>query len=268
LVTAKGIFRELEIPTPTPVVDQLQHALHTAAELDGVALDFLCVSSFCFRDNSRNFQCRAPWFRLKQYCDAMCIGSSSEELFVVRMSFRDCGLKGGKGGFGSLLRGGNSRAGQKKNENVSSMRDLQGRRVGDVENARDLERWNASTEDSTASSPANTEQVLNERFHRVNQGLNPEVKMCKFGSNCKYKHKCTLEHPVEDEPEDNSKKPIVEEAEQDEAMMRSSILAGLRRKRKAQTAPASSSSISSSSSCKLERQTESEANEPPLKKRQ
>jgi hypothetical protein len=41
-------------------------------------------------------------------------------------------LLGGKGGFGSLLRGGQSGPGQKKTENFGSMRDLQGRRIRDV----------------------------------------------------------------------------------------------------------------------------------------
>jgi hypothetical protein len=48
------------------------------------------------------------------------------------------GLLGGKGGFGSLLRGQKS---TKKTTNFSAMRDLSGRRIRHVENEKKLQEW-------------------------------------------------------------------------------------------------------------------------------
>lgn len=66
---------------------------------------------------------------------------SSEELQnlpVLRIYLR---LNGGKGGFGSLLRGGNARVGQKKTTNFDACRDLNGRRIRHTNNERRLAEW-------------------------------------------------------------------------------------------------------------------------------
>eukprot|EP01122_Echinamoeba_exundans_P003611 TRINITY_DN13691_c0_g1_i1.p1 TRINITY_DN13691_c0_g1~~TRINITY_DN13691_c0_g1_i1.p1 ORF type:complete len:422 (-),score=132.06 TRINITY_DN13691_c0_g1_i1:51-1316(-) len=60
---------------------------------------------------------------------------SASDIIFVSLSVR---VVGGKGGFGSLLRGGQSGVGAKKITNFGSMRDLQGRRIKDVEKAKKI----------------------------------------------------------------------------------------------------------------------------------
>ncbi|KQK09206.1 replication stress response regulator SDE2 [Brachypodium distachyon] len=56
-------------------------------------------------------------------------------------------LRGGKGGFGSLLRGAASKAGQKKTSNFDACRDINGRRLRHVNAERRLEEWKAESAD-------------------------------------------------------------------------------------------------------------------------
>lgn len=52
-----------------------------------------------------------------------------------------CRLLGGKGGFGSLLRGAATRAGQKKTSNFDACRDMSGRRLRHVNAEKKLKEW-------------------------------------------------------------------------------------------------------------------------------
>ncbi|XP_028794756.1 replication stress response regulator SDE2 [Neltuma alba] len=52
-------------------------------------------------------------------------------------------LAGGKGGFGSLLRGAATKAGQKKTNNFEACRDMSGRRLRHVNAEKRLEEWKA-----------------------------------------------------------------------------------------------------------------------------
>ncbi|KAK9160929.1 hypothetical protein Syun_007270 [Stephania yunnanensis] len=56
-------------------------------------------------------------------------------------------LRGGKGGFGSLLRGAATKAGQKKTNNFDACRDMSGRRLRHVNAERRLEEWKAEEEE-------------------------------------------------------------------------------------------------------------------------
>eukprot|EP00262_Sarcandra_glabra_P005877 TRINITY_DN177_c0_g1_i1.p1 TRINITY_DN177_c0_g1~~TRINITY_DN177_c0_g1_i1.p1 ORF type:complete len:439 (-),score=110.91 TRINITY_DN177_c0_g1_i1:318-1634(-) len=56
-------------------------------------------------------------------------------------------LRGGKGGFGSLLRGAATKAGQKKTNNFDACRDMSGRRLRHVNAEKKLEEWKAEAED-------------------------------------------------------------------------------------------------------------------------
>lgn len=56
-------------------------------------------------------------------------------------------LCGGKGGFGSLLRGAATKAGQKKTSNFDACRDMSGRRLRHVNAERKLEEWRAEEEE-------------------------------------------------------------------------------------------------------------------------
>ncbi|KAL2461490.1 Ubiquitin-like superfamily protein [Abeliophyllum distichum] len=59
---------------------------------------------------------------------------------VVHLLLR---LRGGKGGFGSLLRGAATKAGQKKTNNFDACRDMSGRRLRHVNAEKKLEEWRA-----------------------------------------------------------------------------------------------------------------------------
>ncbi|XP_065860216.1 uncharacterized protein [Euphorbia lathyris] len=56
-------------------------------------------------------------------------------------------LLGGKGGFGSLLRGAATKAGQKKTNNFDACRDMSGRRLRHVNAEKRLEEWKAGEEE-------------------------------------------------------------------------------------------------------------------------
>ncbi|KAH7864358.1 hypothetical protein Vadar_028712 [Vaccinium darrowii] len=56
-------------------------------------------------------------------------------------------LCGGKGGFGSLLRGAATKAGQKKTNNFDACRDMSGRRLRHVNAEKKLEEWKAEAEE-------------------------------------------------------------------------------------------------------------------------
>jgi Silencing defective 2 N-terminal ubiquitin domain len=56
-------------------------------------------------------------------------------------------LVGGKGGFGSLLRGAASKAGQKKTSNFDACRDMNGRRLRHVNAEKRLEEWKDEAEE-------------------------------------------------------------------------------------------------------------------------
>jgi len=56
-------------------------------------------------------------------------------------------LRGGKGGFGSLLRGAATKAGQKKTSNFDACRDMSGRRLRHVNAEKKLKEWKADAEE-------------------------------------------------------------------------------------------------------------------------
>ncbi|XP_047955446.1 replication stress response regulator SDE2 [Salvia hispanica] len=63
---------------------------------------------------------------------------------VVNLLLR---LRGGKGGFGSLLRGAATKAGQKKTNNFDACRDMSGRRLRHANAEKKLEEWKAGAEE-------------------------------------------------------------------------------------------------------------------------
>jgi hypothetical protein len=66
--------------------------------------------------------------------------ASSESPVFLQLRVRS-GLLGGKGGFGSLLRGNSGTALARQTSNFDACRDLQGRRMRHVNNAKMLEEW-------------------------------------------------------------------------------------------------------------------------------
>ncbi|GAB4861598.1 hypothetical protein Ancab_036791 [Ancistrocladus abbreviatus] len=70
--------------------------------------------------------------------------SPSLSLSTLHLTFS---LLGGKGGFGSLLRGAATKAGQKKTNNFDACRDMSGRRLRHVNAEKKLEDWKAEEEE-------------------------------------------------------------------------------------------------------------------------
>ncbi|KAF3775464.1 SDE2-like protein [Nymphaea thermarum] len=73
-------------------------------------------------------------------------------------------LRGGKGGFGSLLRGAATKAGQKKTNNFDACRDMSGRRLRHVNAERRLEEWKAEAEERKLEKIA--QEFLNKQMKK------------------------------------------------------------------------------------------------------
>ncbi|KAG6575301.1 Replication stress response regulator SDE2, partial [Cucurbita argyrosperma subsp. sororia] len=73
-----------------------------------------------------------------------CSGEPSGKFPTIHLLLR---LVGGKGGFGSLLRGAATKAGQKKTNNFDACRDMRGRRLRHVNAEKRLEEWKAEEEE-------------------------------------------------------------------------------------------------------------------------
>ncbi|KAI3921225.1 hypothetical protein MKW92_052836 [Papaver armeniacum] len=71
-------------------------------------------------------------------------GKDGSTFFTINLLGR---LLGGKGGFGSLLRGAGTKAGQKKTDNFDACRDMSGRRLRHVNAEKKLEEWKAEEEE-------------------------------------------------------------------------------------------------------------------------
>ncbi|KAK1301870.1 hypothetical protein QJS10_CPB12g01103 [Acorus calamus] len=77
-------------------------------------------------------------------------------------------LPGGKGGFGSLLRGAATKAGQKKTNNFDACRDMSGRRLRHVNAEKRLEEWRAEAEERKLERIA--EAFLKKKAKEVRKG--------------------------------------------------------------------------------------------------
>uniref|UniRef100_A0A1J3IBF4 Protein SDE2-like protein n=1 Tax=Noccaea caerulescens TaxID=107243 RepID=A0A1J3IBF4_NOCCA len=77
-------------------------------------------------------------------------------------------LRGGKGGFGSLLRGAATQAGAKKTNNFDACRDMSGRRLRHVNAEKKLEEWKAGEEERKLERVA--QEFLKKQANKVKQG--------------------------------------------------------------------------------------------------
>ncbi|GAU13637.1 hypothetical protein TSUD_347410 [Trifolium subterraneum] len=102
----------------------------------------------------------------------ICCSPEGGNMFPsVRLLLR---LKGGKGGFGSLLRGAATKAGQKKTNNFDACRDMSGRRLRHVNAEKRLEEWRAGEEDRKLEKVA--EEFLKKQMKKNNgKGKNGDV---------------------------------------------------------------------------------------------
>lgn len=82
-------------------------------------------------------------------------------------------LPGGKGGFGSLLRGAATKAGQKKTNNFDACRDMSGRRLRHVNAEKKLEEWKAEAEDRKLEKIA--EQFLKKKAKETKKNSSVDV---------------------------------------------------------------------------------------------
>ncbi|RCV26760.1 hypothetical protein SETIT_5G272200v2 [Setaria italica] len=82
-------------------------------------------------------------------------------------------LRGGKGGFGSLLRGAASKAGQKKTSNFDACRDINGRRLRHVNAERRLEEWKAEAADRQLEKLA--EDFIKKKAKEAGRGKGPSA---------------------------------------------------------------------------------------------
>ncbi|KAJ3670907.1 hypothetical protein LUZ60_008333 [Juncus effusus] len=83
-------------------------------------------------------------------------------------------LRGGKGGFGSLLRGAASKAGQKKTSNFDACRDMSGRRLRHVNAEKKLEEWKAGEGERKLEKLA--EDFLKKKAKEVKKSSELEVE--------------------------------------------------------------------------------------------
>ncbi|XVE73718.1 hypothetical protein DITRI_Ditri11bG0141200 [Diplodiscus trichospermus] len=115
-----GETLSLQFPTPQVQVCSVKHRIHEITQIP------------------INFQRLIRGHQLK---DDSVISHSNTTL---NLSLR---LLGGKGGFGSLLRGAATKAGQKKTSNFEACRDMSGRRLRHVNAEKRLEEWKAELEE-------------------------------------------------------------------------------------------------------------------------
>ncbi|KAE8664913.1 Autophagy 6 isoform 1 [Hibiscus syriacus] len=114
-----GRTLSLQFPTPQVHVGDVKHRIQ---EITQIPIDFHRL------------------IRGHQLNDESVISQSNATLnFSLR-------LLGGKGGFGSLLRGAATKAGQKKTNNFEACRDMSGRRLRHVNAEKRLEEWKAEEE--------------------------------------------------------------------------------------------------------------------------
>ncbi|KAL0712448.1 hypothetical protein Bca4012_019426 [Brassica carinata] len=78
-------------------------------------------------------------------------------------------LRGGKGGFGSLLRGAATKAGQKKTNNFDACRDMSGRRLRHVNAEKRLEEWKEGEEERRLEKLAH--EFLKKQASKVKEGV-------------------------------------------------------------------------------------------------
>ncbi|XAR53963.1 hypothetical protein NMG60_11028918 [Bertholletia excelsa] len=82
--------------------------------------------------------------QLEDFSSLLCPSDATREFPTIHLLLR---LRGGKGGFGSLLRGAATKAGQKKTNNFDACRDMSGRRLRHVNAEKKLEEWRAEAEE-------------------------------------------------------------------------------------------------------------------------
>ncbi|CAM6100615.1 unnamed protein product [Calypogeia fissa] len=85
-------------------------------------------------------------------------------------------LRGGKGGFGSLLRGAATKAGQKKTSNFDACRDMSGRRLRHVNAEKKLKEWKADAKERDLEKTAEEFLKKQRKVEEEDKGLEKELQ--------------------------------------------------------------------------------------------
>lgn len=120
-----GSTATLKFPTPTISVDSLKSHLHSLTQIPPHHQRLLTGTKQIHNQT------------------LITIPTDDSNFFTIHLLLR---LLGGKGGFGSLLRGAANKAGQKKTNNFDACRDMNGRRLRHVNAEKKLEEWKAEEE--------------------------------------------------------------------------------------------------------------------------
>lgn len=88
-------------------------------------------------------------------------------------------LRGGKGGFGSLLRGAATKAGQKKTSNFDACRDMSGRRLRHVNAEKKLKQWKAEAHERELEKTAQEYLKKLQKTKEEDTGIMEEMKVMK-----------------------------------------------------------------------------------------
>lgn len=133
---------------------------------------------------------------------------SGDDLFFLSLSLR---VVGGKGGFGSLLRGAGAKLGQKKTDNFDACRDLNGRRLRHANNEKKLAEWIAQEKEREL------EKVALQHIKKIaNQHHFDDAKFTAEGQDIKESMSSALERGIDEAKKSGAlvskKRPLEEEA--------------------------------------------------------
>ncbi|XP_024020957.1 replication stress response regulator SDE2 [Morus notabilis] len=140
----------LRYATPNVLANDIKHRLYEITRIP-TSLQRLITGTSQLRDDS-------------------VISSDGGHFPAVFLTLR---LRGGKGGFGSLLRGAGSKAWQKKTSNFDACRDMSGRRLRHVNAEKKLEEWKAAEEERRLEKKA--EEFLKKLAKKGKKGVGDGV---------------------------------------------------------------------------------------------
>ncbi|KAL6557138.1 hypothetical protein OROMI_017488 [Orobanche minor] len=142
-----GKHKVLNFKTPSISVSTLKHRIQTLTAIPCHLHLLLSNDSRVLHDHETLDTAQSTEnFKSPGALAPSCNGITDLGRFpaVVHLLLR---LRGGKGGFGSLLRGAATKAGQKKTNNFDACRDMSGRRLRHVNAEKKLEEWRAEAEE-------------------------------------------------------------------------------------------------------------------------
>lgn len=131
------------------------------------------------------FYLNTPLISLSPTLSALLLNKATSHPKLITLAVP---LRGGKGGFGSLLK---SQRSNFVTTNFSAMRDLSGRRLRNVQLEAELSSYIPPDENRMAE--------IRRDFYAINvTGRVEQKRTCFFGTECKYRRKCRYLHPDEE----------------------------------------------------------------------